>query len=90
MLDLLGILKLIRITRLPRLIARLNMSEEKKAVFRVAQVSFFLILYIHLVCCTWWFAMKFDDKTWIPPMDLGTLATDVSNLINNSVDLCYE
>jgi hypothetical protein len=82
-MDLLGILKLVRIRRLPQLIARLNMKEDTKAIFKVIQVSFFLILYLHIVCCSWWFAVKYMG-IWIPPMEVGAGRTDVS--INILID----
>lgn len=68
-ISLLGILKLIRIKRLPDLIARLNMDEASKAMFKVAQITFYLILYIHLVTCSWWYTVN-SSQVWIPPMNI--------------------
>jgi hypothetical protein len=59
MLDLLGILKIVRIRRLPEIIARLNMSEASKALFKFGQISLYLVVYIHLVTCSWWYAVNY-------------------------------
>jgi hypothetical protein len=75
-MELTGVLKLVHVTRLPHLVAKLNMGEETKAVFKFAQVFFYLVLYIHLVCCGWFFTVRIN-KIWIPPMEVGYYKTDI-------------
>ena len=45
-------------------------------MFKVGQVTFYLILYIHLVCCGWWYTTK-QNEIWIPPMNIIDEKTEV-------------
>ena len=69
-------LKLIRITRISILIQKLNVSRASKAIFRLLQLIFFLVLFIHLqACITYFIAYKY--KEWIPNMDFIYGGTDI-------------
>lgn len=46
-LQLIGLLKLVRVLRLSRLITYLNLKSELKMSLKLAKLIFFLILYIH-------------------------------------------
>ena len=65
-----SLLKLIRVTRLSRIIARLNVSEDTKNSLKLFQLIFFIVLYIHCSACLWWMII-ISDNTWTAPIDLG-------------------
>lgn len=70
-LAMFSLLKLFRVTRLSRIIARLNVSENAKNSMKLFQLIFFIVLYIHCSGCLWWSITKIDE-TWTPPLDLGS------------------
>ena len=47
--QLFGILKLIRITRLSRIISYMNVVEDVKLMLKLVKLVFFLIMYLHLL-----------------------------------------
>lgn len=53
LLPLFSLLKLIRVTRLARIIERMNAKEHVKLMMKLAQLIFFLIMYIHCLACVW-------------------------------------
>jgi len=59
-LSIFGVLKLVRVLRLGRIIAYMRVIDSVKASFRLAKLIFFLILYLHLVGCFWFFVVKQD------------------------------
>lgn len=61
----LGALKLIRITRLGRMITYLRSNEETKAILKLFQLIFYLIMYVHCCGCIWWLLIK-DSVKWVP------------------------
>ena len=65
-MNILGILKIVRILRIRKLIANLNYTQETKALLKVANMVFYLILYIHLVACFLWMTFSSGEQTWIP------------------------
>ena len=75
-LDLLGILKVARVLRLGRIINVLNTQQEIKMTLKLCNLVFSLILYIHLVGCTWHYIYKVDEN-WIPPLDYMYVRTDL-------------
>ena len=46
-LELFGLLKLVRILRLSRLIAYMNLQDDVKMSLKLGKLIFFLIMYIH-------------------------------------------
>jgi len=70
-LAMFSLLKLIRVTRLSRIIARLNVSEDTKNSLKLFQLIFFIVLYIHCSGCGW-FAIANVDQTWVPPINMDT------------------
>ena len=60
-----GILKLYRISRLNRIITSLRLKSNVKLGLRILQLLLFLILYIHLVACSWWVIAMYDQR-WTP------------------------
>lgn len=69
-LAMFSLLKIVRVTRLGRIIARLNVSEDTKNSLKLFQLVFFIIMYIHCSGCAW-FAIVNMSETWIPPLDMG-------------------
>jgi predicted ABC-type exoprotein transport system permease subunit len=67
-------LKLIRILRLNRLITYLNSSDDFKLQLRLIKLSFFLILYIHISACIWYFGVTVGNGLIIGKYDVGVLA----------------
>lgn len=63
-----GLLKLIRITRLSRIILYLNWKDDIKISLKLAKLIFFLLLYFHFQGWAWYLLVK-QDKKWIPPLD---------------------
>ena len=53
-LPLFSLLKLIRVTRLGRIIERMDVKEDIKLMMKLAQIIFFLIMYIHIIACVWY------------------------------------
>lgn len=84
-LQLFGILKLIRIARLGRIIAYMNVKEDFKLLLKLTKLIFFLIMYLHLLGCTWYFIVK-QDPDWIPPLDYVYVT---SNFFNESINYQY-
>lgn len=67
-LQLFGILKLTRVLRLSKLIAFMNVREDIKVNLKLAKLVFFLIMYLHVLGCAWWYIVR-GDKNWLPPTD---------------------
>ena len=67
-LQLLGILKLLRVLKINGVIMSLNMSPEIKALLKVLYLVFFMCAYIHLFGCLWYAIVTAEEK-WIPNMD---------------------
>jgi hypothetical protein len=59
-LPLFSLLKLIRVTRLGRIIERMNVKEHIKLMMKLAQIIFFLIMYIHIIACVWYLIVQVD------------------------------
>lgn len=66
-LELFGVLKLLRITRLTKIIRKLNLKEHIRALITVFQLTFYLFLYIHILGCFWFFLVN-AEQVWIPPL----------------------
>lgn len=69
-LGLFSLLKLFRVNRLGRIIARLNVSEDAKNSLKLFQLIFFIIMYIHCSGCAWYSIIK-ESETWVAPLDMG-------------------
>jgi len=76
LLQMLGLLKLVRILRLSRLITYLNFKNDVKMSLKLIKLVFFLVLYLHCLCCIWYFIVK-QDKNWIPPLDYVYVTTNL-------------
>ena len=67
-LSMFNLLKLIRVARLSRLIAYLNLKSDIKMAIRLIKLVFFLILYLHCISCFWFYIVR-QREVWIPPLD---------------------
>lgn len=59
------ILKIGRILRFTKVISFLNAGENVKLSLKLFKLIFYLIIYLHLQACAWFFYTK-QDKTWFP------------------------
>lgn len=67
--DLLGIFKLGRLLRLNDIISYMKATDDVKSSLRLSKLILFLIVYIHIFACNWWFTVK-TDEIWIPAIDI--------------------
>lgn len=67
-LALFSTLKLVRVSRVSRMITRLNVARETKHVLKLMQLVFYLIMYLHILGCVWFYIVN-DQDTWQPPLD---------------------
>ena len=67
-LEIFGLLKLIRLSRLSRIITRLNFRDDVKIIFKVLELIFTLIVLIHCLACFWYYVVE-NEKDWVPPLD---------------------
>ena len=67
-LDFLGMLKLLRLGRLYTTVQRSNMEQEIKVYFKVAMISIYLLVIIHLLSCIW-FQVVSQHERWVQNMD---------------------
>ncbi|CAI2370632.1 unnamed protein product [Moneuplotes crassus] len=75
-LQMIGLLKLVRVLRLSRLITYLNVKSELKMSLKLVKLIFFLILFLHCLACIWFFIVK-QNETWIPPLDYVWVETEL-------------
>ena len=68
LLRFLGILKIIRLSRISNFIMNLNTSQETKAAFKVVYLIFMMFMYIHVFGCLWYLCVE-SNELWIPNMD---------------------
>ena len=67
-LQFLGVLKILRLTRISSVIMNLNTSQETKAAYKVVYLIFMMFMYIHLMACAWHMAVQANEN-WIPNVD---------------------
>jgi len=77
-LQLTSLLKLVRVTRLGRIIARMNVKQDVKNAMKLFQLIFFIVMYIHCLACLWFVIVSIDD-VWIPPLDYVDPTADLYN-----------
>jgi hypothetical protein len=65
---LFGALKLIRVTRLGRIIRGLSVDRTVKGYLKLFKLMFMLTLYVHCVGCLWYYMCK-STMLWVPPAD---------------------
>eukprot|EP00347_Sterkiella_histriomuscorum_P003990 403362169 len=65
---LFGLLKLVRVLRLNRIITYMNVKQDTKMTLKLIKLIFFLLMYIHLTGCAWFYLVNYQ-QTWVPPAD---------------------
>jgi hypothetical protein len=63
------ILKMIRIVRFTKVIAYMNATDSVRLSLKLFKLIFYLITYIHLQACAWFYYTKWD-RTWYPLPDI--------------------
>lgn len=53
-----GLLKIIRVFRLSSIINNLNLREQLKLTIKIIKLCFFLVLYVHIVACMWYYLVR--------------------------------
>lgn len=53
-----GLLKIIRVFRLSSIINNLNLREQLKMTIKIIKLCFFLILYVHVIACMWYYLVR--------------------------------
>lgn len=79
-------LKLIRVNRISSIIQHLNVRQDVKTFLKVVQLLLFLLLYIHVLACSF-FHLIDVDKVYVPNMDF--LYTDGTQLFNKGIQYKY-
>mmetsp|Transcript_81200 Transcript_81200/g.112454 ORF Transcript_81200/g.112454 Transcript_81200/m.112454 type:complete len:149 (+) Transcript_81200:231-677(+) len=82
-IQVLGMLKLGRLSRIGKVIANLNMTTEFKAFLRTIYIVFGLVIFIHVVACFLWYQFTNSDKeayplegpSWVPPLEFIFVTT---------------
>lgn len=59
-LALFSMFKLIRVSRLSRMISRLNVDRGKKHIMKLTQLIFYLVMYLHVLGCVWFWIVGSD------------------------------
>ena len=67
-LRLLKICKVTRITRFDKVIQKLELKEDQKAMVKIFKLILTLLLIMHIIGCIWYIVVKFEQK-WVPPLD---------------------
>ena len=67
-LALFSLLKLVRITRLGRIIERMNVRQEMKSALKLFELIFMIVVYIHVAACLWYVIVSADEAWW-PTVD---------------------
>lgn len=75
-MKVLGILKITRIPRLSDIINRLDMRDDVKAYFGILVMTIYLFVYVHCTTCLFFYLMSLDE-TWMPMKDYPLNSTDI-------------
>ena len=74
-LQLFSLLKLVRISRLGRIIERMNVTQDMKNALKLFKLIFVIIIYIHCLACLWYIIVNIQEE-WIPPLDYVNPSAD--------------
>lgn len=84
LMALFGLFKVMRITRLNKIIDQLNMKEDQKMMLKLIKLFFFLVLFVHVSACTWFWIISLEKK-WMPPLDWMYLESDLFESSNSKM-----
>jgi len=74
--EIFGLLKVIRVSRLGRLINYSNVKDDAKMTLKLLKLIFFLLLFVHFVACGWYWLIT-QESVWVPPLDFMYVSTDL-------------
>lgn len=77
-LQLFSLLKLVRISRLGRIIERMNVTQDMKNALKLFKLIFVIIIYIHCLACLWYVIVNINEE-WKPPLDYVNPDADFYN-----------
>ena len=67
-LDLLGLLKLLRIGRITPIIRKMNAPQHIKVYLQMGRMFLFILIALHVLCCIW-HAVVSTEEAWVQNMD---------------------
>lgn len=74
-MDALGLLKLLRLSRLVNSVQRSNLAQDIKVYFKIIMMAIILILTIHVISCLWFKVVSVRER-WVQNMDFMYVADD--------------
>ena len=69
-------LKIQRVFRIGRIIKVINTSILIKVMLNLFKMIYFLILYIHILGCIWFYVCRIEED-WYPPLDYMYVYTPI-------------
>lgn len=57
----------------------MNLREDYALSLKIIRLIFFLVIYLHLIACLWYFLVRIDNE-WMPPLDYVWVKTDFYEL----------
>jgi len=73
LLDALGLLKLLRLSRLYSTVQRSNLEKNIKVYLKVVMMAIFLIVFMHVLSCIWFLVVSAKER-WVQNMDFMYVA----------------
>ena len=69
----------------------MNQTQETKAFWKVAQMVFLLIMYIHILACCLWLTLNSGEHVWVPQVDFIYAETKLFNedFTKQYLSMCY-
>ena len=74
-LEALGLLKLLRLSRLLKTVQRANMAQDIKVYLKIIMMAIVLFVMIHVLSCLW-FSFTVLHERWVQNMDFMYLADE--------------
>lgn len=68
LIELLGLLKLLRLTRLYVTVQRLDTEQEIKVYLKILMMTIILLVFIHVLSCIWFLVVSKQER-WVQNMD---------------------
>jgi len=60
-LEVIGLLKIIRILKLSNFIQNLNIDTSVKVLLKMLQMVLYLVMSMHIIACVWFFLVKQEE-----------------------------
>ena len=75
-IQILGLLKMVRLLRLGRIISYMKVRSGMKVGFKLLQLLSGILLLVHWLGCIWFLLVNTPEQDWLPPKDLDAQETD--------------